>query len=211
MPWGQRPSWPRVLWARSSGLRAERRVGVQHARGQALEEQGLLARDAQVAKAALRVREGEGEGARRRAGLVVALSEGQGRLSGGRHPRGEGQPHEAARREANALAQADHGVEHDAGRAGKRAPVEGLRVVGTAPAPEEARAVGLPFHGTLGPAFEAQDVNRPGAGLVRGARPPMTEEGGALRKVLRLDEQLAERGVGQVVGGRGEDDLARSS
>ena len=61
--------------------------------------------------------------------------------------------------------------------------------------------------GTLGPAFEAQDVNRPGAGLVRGARPPVAQQGGAFRKVLRLHEQLAERGVGQVVGGGGEDDL----
>ena len=151
--------------------------------------------------------EGEGEGARRGARLVVALGQGQGRLAGRRHPRGEGQPHEAAGRQANALPQADDGIEHDAGRAGERAAVEGLRVLGTAPAAQEARAVGLPFHRALRPAFQAQDVNGPGPGLVGGARPPMAEERRALGQVLGLDEQLAERGMGQVVGGRGEDDL----
>ena len=63
--------------------RAERSVGIQHPRGQAFEEQGLFARDAEVAEAALRVREGEGEGSRRGARLVVALGESQGRLPGG--------------------------------------------------------------------------------------------------------------------------------
>ena len=147
--------------------RAERSVGIEHPRGQALEEQGLLARDAEVAEAALRMREGEGEGPRRGARLVVALGEGQGRLPGGRHARGEGQPHEAARREANALPQADDGVEHEPGRAGEGASVERLRVLGTAPAAQEARAVGLPFHRPLRPAFQAQDVNRPRRRLVR--------------------------------------------
>ncbi len=46
--------------------RAQRAVGVEHARGQPLEEQRLVAGDAQVAQGALRVREGQREGARRR-------------------------------------------------------------------------------------------------------------------------------------------------
>ena len=105
------------------------------------------------------------------------------------------------------MPQADDGIEDHAGRAREGASVEGPWVLGTAPPTQEARAVGLPLHRSLRPAFEAQDVNRPRRGLVRGARPPMAEQGGALGKGLRLDKQLAEGGMGQIVSRRGEDDL----
>ena len=189
------------------GARTQGPVGIEHARGEALEEESLLARDAEVAQAALGMGESEGEGAGGRARVVVPLREGEGRLPRGRHSRGEGEPHEPARRETNALPQADHGVEHDSGGAGERASIEGLGILGAASAAQETAAIGLPLHRPLRPAFEAQDVDGPGGGLVRPPRPPMAEEGGALGQVLGLDEQLAEGGVGQIVGRGGEDDL----
>ena len=125
-----------------------------------------------------------------------------------RHPGGERQPHEAARGEADALAQADDGIEHGARRAGERAAVEGLRVLGPAPAAQEARAVGLPFHRPLRPPFQAEDVHAPRAATSSArARPPPADEGGDLGQVLRLHEELHEGGMGQVVGGGGEHDL----
>jgi hypothetical protein len=62
------------------GARAQRPFGVEHAGGQALEEQRFLAGDAEVAQAALRMRKGEGKGARGGARVVVALREGHRRL-----------------------------------------------------------------------------------------------------------------------------------
>ena len=61
---------PQALLAKGAAgqklrTRAQRCVGVQNSRGQAFEEQRLLAGDAQVAEAALGMREGKGEGARR--------------------------------------------------------------------------------------------------------------------------------------------------
>ena len=50
-------------------------------------------------------------------------------------------------------------------------------------------------------------MHDPRCGLVRSARPTPAEQGGAFGQVLGLDEQLAERRVGQVVGSRGENDL----
>ena len=110
-------------------------------------------------------------------------------------------------REPDALAQADHGVEHDAGRAGERAPVEGLGIVRRPPSAEKARAIRLPLDGALRAAFQAQDVHGPQRRLVGRARPTAAQQGGSLREVLRLDEQLPEGGVGQVVRRRGEHDL----
>ena len=61
--------------------------------------------------------------------------------------------------------------------------------------------------GPCGRPFEAQGVERPRAGLARIARPAMAEQRRAVRQVLGLDEQLAERRVREVVGGGHEDDL----
>ncbi len=61
--------------------------------------------------------------------------------------------------------------------------------------------------GTLRAALQAQDVHGPERRLVGRARPTAAQERRSLREVLRLDEQLSEGGVGQVVRRRGEHDL----
>ncbi len=187
--------------------RTQRAIGVQHARRQPLVEQSVLARDAEVPKRALRVGESEGEGPGRRARPVVLLGERQGRVARERHAGGERQPHEASGCYPDALAQADHGVEHDAGGAGERAPVEGLGILRRAPPAEEARAVRLPLDGALRAAFQAHDVNGPQRRLLGRARPAAAQQRRSLREVLRLEEQPSEGGVGQVVRCRGEHDL----
>ncbi len=96
--------------------RSERPVSVEHARRQPFEKLGLFLRDAEVPQVALGMREGQGKGARGCAGIVVFLGEGHGSLPTRSHPCGERQPHEAAGREADALPQADDGVEHHACR-----------------------------------------------------------------------------------------------
>ena len=78
---------------------------------------------------------------------------------------------------------------------------------GRAPAAEEARAVRLPLERALRAALQAQDVHGPERRLVGRARPTTAQERRSLREVLRLDEQLSESGVGQVVRRRGEHDL----
>jgi len=90
-----------------------------------------------VGEAALRVHEGERERARDRAGVVVLLGQGQGRLAALRHPGRERQPYEASGGEANALAEAHDGIEHRPRGTGQRASVEGLRIFGAAAAPQE--------------------------------------------------------------------------
>ncbi len=153
------------------------------------------------------VREGEREGPRGGGRIVVALREREGRLAARGHPGGEREPHHAPRREAHALAQAHDGVEQHAGGAGERAPVERLGVLRAAAPAEEVAAVALPLHRTLRPALLADDVHREELGVLRGARPAPTEQRVALGHVLRLDEELAEGGVGEVVGVRREHDL----
>ncbi len=134
----------------------QRAIGEEHPRREALEQQRLVVRNAQMAQAALRVREGERERARGRARVAVLLRERFGRLSIRRDARGEREAHRRARHEPDPLAEAEDRIEHDARRAGQRAPVERNRVVGVAAAAEEARAIGLPFDRSLRPAFEAQ-------------------------------------------------------
>ena len=63
--------------------------GDLHARRQALVDERVLARYAEVLKRALRVCEGEGEGARRGARLVVLLRERERRVARERHAGGE--------------------------------------------------------------------------------------------------------------------------
>ena len=180
--------------------RAQRRIAPQHAGRQPLEEQGLLGRDPEVPERAPRVRRGEREGPGRGAGVAVPLGERQRRLPAGGHPGGEGHPGHATGGEPDALAEAGDGIEQDAGRAGEGPPVERLRVPGASPAAQEARPVGLPLHGSLGAPLLADDVKSPGRRVVGGTRTPVAEDRGALRHVLRFDEQLAEGRMGQVVG-----------
>src|SRR6185369_7358417 len=110
-------------------------------------------------------------------------------------------------REAQALPQADDGVDEDAGRPAERAAVERLRRLRPAPPAQEARAVGLPLDGPLRPALLADDVDGPDRRVLRRPGAPPAEQRARLGDVLRLDEELAERGVREVVGVRREHDL----
>ena len=189
------------------GLRAQRGVGVHHARRQALEELRLVAGQAEVPQRDLGVGEGERQRARARAGVVVLLRQ---RVRGGGALRDAGrerEAREAAGRQPDPVAQAQHRIEHGAGRARERPPVERLRVVGLASAAQEARAVALPFDGRTQAALDAQHVHRVELGLLRRARTPPAQEGGVLGLVGRLQEELAERRMGRVVLRAAQDGL----
>ena len=105
------------------------------------------------------------------------------------------------------LAHRRHRIEHRAGRAGQRAAVERGGVGRRTPAAEEPRAVGLPLDGAAQPPVDAEHVEGPRRRLVGGARAPAEQQAGALRVVLGLDEQLPERGVGEVVLRAGQHDF----
>ena len=95
----------------ASGLARSDPSAIEHPRREPLEQQRLVARDAEVAQRALRVREREREGAGRRARVAVLLRERHGRLAIRRDARGEREPHGPARREPDPLAQADDRIE----------------------------------------------------------------------------------------------------
>ena len=207
MPCGQRPAWPSSFAAIVSGAGAQRAVGEQHARRQPLEQQRLVVRNAEMAQAALRVREGQREGARGRARVAILLRERLGGLAIRGDAGGEREAHRRARDQPDPLAQAEDRIEHDAGRARQRAAVERGRAVGVAAAADEARAIGLPFDRPLRPAFEAQHVHRPDRRLARVARPPMAEQRRAVGQVLGFEKQLAEGRMREIVGRRRQHDL----
>ena len=92
-------------------------------------------------------------------------------------------------------------------RARERPAVERDRVLGRAPAADEARAVGLPLDRAVDAVLDAQHVHRPRGRLVGRARAATAQQRGALGTVLGLEEQLEERRVGEIVGGRREHDL----
>ena len=185
----------------------QRGVGVQDPGGEALEELGFVARDAQVPQRALRVREGQREGARGGAGIVILVGHRQRAIPAYGHPRREGQAQETTGGQTDALSQADDRVQHGPRGAREGPPVEGHRILGAAAAAQEPPAVGLPFHRPLHPPLHAQHVDRPHAGLLPGAGSSGADKGGALWQVLGLDEELAEDGMGQVFGDRGQGDL----
>src|SRR5262245_59272301 len=100
-----------------------------------------------------------------------------------------------------------HRIEDGARRSRQRAAVEGDRISERPPAPDEPGAIGFPFDGAAGPAFEADDVEGPDRRLL--GRPPATAEqqACALRLEFGLDEQLAEGWMRDVVHRPAEDDL----
>ena len=118
------------------------------------------------------------------AGVVVLLGQAQGGLALAGHAGREGQPHEAAGGQADALPQADDGIEDGARGPRQRPAVEGHGVV-RLPAPaQEARAVRLPLHGALQAALHAQRVDRDSGFSSARARTPPAEQGRALGQVL---------------------------
>src|SRR6478609_9311922 len=105
------------------------------------------------------------------------------------------------------LAKTEDRVEYDARRAGQRSPVERGRPVGVTTAAKESCPIGLPFHGSLRPAFEAQDVHRPHRLLLRIPSASMTEQRCAVGQEFRFQEQLAEGWMREIVSRRRQDDL----
>ena len=187
--------------------RAQRRVHVEHARGEPFEQLRVLARDAEVAQRHLRVRVPEREGARGRPGVVVLLRERVGGVAVGHDTGRERDAHRAAGPDPDPVAQAHDRVEHRAGRAAERPAVERHGVVHVAPAAEEARAVALPLDGALHAALDAQHVDAVERRVGAAPRPAVGHERIALRQIARGHEQLAERRVRKVVRGRAEHQL----
>ena len=184
-----------------------RGVRPEHARRDAIEENGLLVGQPQVLERGVHVGERHRERARRGAGVAILPDERERRRPVRRHAGGEGHPHERTRHQPEPFAQRRHRIEHRAGRARQRAPVERGGIGRRTAAAEEPRAVRLPLDGAAEPSVDAEDVKGPGRRLVGGARAPAEQQAGALRVVLRLDEQLPERGVGDVVLGTRQHDF----
>ena len=207
MPCAQRPDCPSVLPASSGRRGAQRVVEVEHARRQPIVLARQIARDPEVPQQHLAVREGHGAGARRGAAIVVPLREHDRRLARVGGTRREGHAGEAAGLEADTLAQADHRVEHGAGRACQRAAVERDGRRHGAAAAEEPDAARLPLGLGRGVTVEAEDVECPGACLVNRSGTATADERRALGQVLGLHEELAERRMREVVGRAPEHDL----
>ena len=210
MPWAQSPAWPSRLRARSSRRRAQRRVDVEHARGQPLEELRVLARDAEVAQRHLRVGEGR---ARRRA----RAPRDRGTSARARGPRrGRSRPRSRTRRAPSRPARSRTrwrrltiGSSTAPVVPRERPAVERDGVVrrrGRGPR-KRARSVS---HSTAPcmPALDAQHVDAAERRARRVRRGRRWQTARALGQIARgLDEQLAERRMREVVGGQAEHEL----
>ncbi len=155
----------------------------------------------------LRMRAGQGDRARDRPTVVVLLDESPGpRLGVGESGR-ERQPRGASGRQANRLAEADDRIEHGAGRVRQRAAAAERGGVGERPpASDEPRPVGFVLGGAADAAAAAQYVDQVDA-VGTGPRTARAEQGVPFGYGRRLDEEVAERRVGQVGARRGEDDF----
>ena len=155
----------------------------------------------------LGVRVGEGERPGRDARVVVLLREAPGRLRV-RHDAGrEREAREAAGGDSQPGPDAEDGIEDRARRPRERASLERLGLLRPAPAAQEARPVGLPFHRRLRAAVDREDVEREERRLLRRPRPAPREEGGGLGDPLRLDEELPEAGIRRVLRESAEREL----
>src|SRR5262245_61556008 len=128
-----------------------------------------------MSERALRTRLGEREGSRRRRGLVILPSERFGGGAVGGHARRETEARSCAGLQSDPLSKADDRIEHDPDGAGEGPAIEGLRIVRSAAAAKESRAIGFELQRSLGPAFETHGVKRPGTRVLRIAAPAMTD------------------------------------
>ena len=160
-----------------------------------------------MAQIALRPRERQREGSGCRTWIAVLLGEGQRGFLVRRHPRCERHPNDATTGHSHALSQADDRVERRPCRPGERPSVHRLGKVRSPPAAQETCAIGLPFHRTLGPSFQAHHVHGPHFFILGASGTPAAEKRPAFRPIFRFDEQLPECGMGNVGGRRGEHNL----
>ena len=125
--------------------RAQRPVGEQHTRREALEQDRIAIGDRQVMQRALRMPERERKRPHRGTGFAVLLREGERGVPIARDAGGEAETHRRPRSEPDALPQAEDRIEDDAGRPGQRAAVDrrgGARITS---APQEPGPVRLPL------------------------------------------------------------------
>src|SRR4029453_2927423 len=126
-----------------------------------VKEEGLVVEKGEVMQRPLRVSCRQRKGARRRTGLPVLLRERERRLAIQGDAGGERHADGRARRQPDALPQTEDWIEHDASGTRQSSPVERRRIASVPALPEKLRAVGFPFDRPLGPALEAEHVDRP--------------------------------------------------
>ena len=175
-------------------------VGEEDAGPEPFGELGLFDGDAEMPLCHLRLRVGEGESASGDTVVVILLRAlARGRLVAGDagRERDAGKP---PGREPQPGPEAQDRVEHGAGRPRESAPVHCLWVFGAAPAPQESHPVRLPLDLRLRRSVDGEDVKYDERRIVRAAGPTSRQESRILGDPLRLEEELPERGVGDVVG-----------
>ena len=135
--------------------------------------------------------------------VVVLVGQVERLAARRRDQRPERDARRGSRRNPHAAAQAEDRIEHGADRVGERPAVHhGDRRPDLAPAPEEARAVGLELHVAHGLALHDGEVRRPDLGLAGRPPAPRRQEGADVGDELGLHEQLGEGGVRRVGGRR---------
>ncbi len=188
--------------------RAQRRVHVQHARGEPLEELRVLARDAEVAQRHLRVRVRR---ARRRARAPRdrgTSARARGRRRGrsttpvANETRTEPPARIRTRWRRLTIGSSTAPVEPLSGR-----PSSAMGSSTSRPRPRKRARSRLPLHGTLQAALDAQHVDAVERRVGAAPRPAVGHERVALRQIARGHEQLAERRVREVVRGQAEHQL----
>src|ERR1035437_7409913 len=145
--------------------------------------------------------------ARGGARIVILLREGPRAVLVLRDPRRETEARAAARGEAHARPQAQDRIEDGPRRAREGASVERLGIVRPPPATEEAGPIRFPLDRRLDTAVETKNVERPEIRIARRAGAAVREQRRALPCPGRLDEELAERRMRNVLRDRSEGDL----
>ena len=181
------------------GRRTQGRVGVDHVTGQTLEQAGLAGRDAEVMQLHLRLRPGEGRGARKSCRVAMPVDNvEQGFARRGRH-RPEGNARHGARRDPHAAAQGENRVEHGADRVGQFSSVaHGDRRPNALPASQKARAVGLDFGLADGFSIDDGELADPDFRLARIAAAPCGDKRADFAQKFRLDKKLGKSRVGDI-------------
>ena len=158
------------------GRGPQRAVRVEDARGEPLVELRLVDRDAQVTDRDRELGRSKRKGSRRGGRVRVFHAERDRRVPIRCHAGREGEAREPARSEPDALAETQDRIQGRAHGPRQGPPVERDRILGSAAAPEEPHAIGLPLHGTLGTPLQAEHVDGPRSGLVGGPFAASAEE-----------------------------------
>src|SRR4051812_43979003 len=154
--------------------------------------------------AGLRVSGGEGERPPGRGWIAVGAGQCDRRLAIGCYARCKAQAEGRAGWQTDPLAKTQDRIEHVTGGTGECAAVERRRPFGAASAAEEPASIRLVLHLPLAAALEAEDVHHPRSRVATVSRTAAAQEGKRIRQVLRLDEQLAERRMREILGRRSE-------